>query len=121
MDDFNSDMAKKKNKGAAALPFKDVLSQVMRDRNLTLKQVAALSDVSVSVVQNWIEGKTPYDLLAVDRLAQKLGIPFKKLLLGVAESVDAPNSLMELYDESDLFEGLCKVQIKKLTPKKDKT
>ena len=119
MDENISDMKKRSNRGTSSLVFKDNLAQIMKDRSLSLKQISALSEVSISVVQNWLEGKNPHDLIAVNRLAEKLGVQFKKFLLGIPEKIDAPTALSDLYEESELFEGLCKIQIKKLNPKKD--
>jgi len=104
----------RKRKATGQLPFGDNLKSIMKERNLTLKEIGELAGVGISVVQSWIEKSAPHDLIAVSRLAEKLGVPFKKLLLGVSETVDAATSIGELYDENDLFEGLCKVSIKRL-------
>lgn len=108
----------KKRKGTGSLPFGGILTKIMEERHLTLKEVAALSGVSVSVVENWLSGSNPHDLKAIDRLSQKLGVPFKKLLLGVAETVDAPTALTDLFDEQDFFDGLARIKIQRLMPKK---
>lgn len=117
MDEINN-MPKKSS--GNPLPFKNILSSLMKERRLTVKEVAALANVAPSVVQNWIEGKTPYDLYAVDRLSQKLGVPFKKLLLGVSETIDAPTAISDLFDATDFFDGLARIKIERLTPKKQK-
>ena len=90
----------------------------MKERKLTVKEIAALAGVNSSVIQNWLSGQNPHDLIAIDRLSQKLGVSFKKLLLGISEAVDTNTAISELYDESDLFEGLCRVKVIKLNPKK---
>lgn len=116
MDDY-TDMAKTKRKGTGNLPFPTILSKIIQERRLTLKEVAALAGVSISVIENWLSGSVPHDLAAVDRLAGKLGIPFKKLLLGLNETVDAPSSIGQLFTEQELFEGLVKLKITRLNPK----
>ena len=107
----------KKNKGTDELPFGKILRSIMQERKLTLKQMAELSGVGTSVVQNWLEGKNPHDLKAVSRLAQSLGISFKGLLMGEAETINKPTTLAEIFNEQDLFEGVCKISIKRLLPR----
>lgn len=113
------DMPKKK-KGTGSLPFKNILREVMKARHLTLKEVADLAGVSISVVDSWLSGSVPHDLMAISNLASKLGIPFKKLLLGQSETVDAPTAVSDLFDEQDFFDGLARIKIQRLMPKKPK-
>lgn len=114
--DENKNMPRK-NTGTGKLPFKNILSDLMKERRLTVKQVASLANVAPSVVQNWLEGKTPHDLTSVDMLSQKLGIPFRKLLLGLHEAIDAQTTVDQMFDESEFFEGLVRLKITKLKPK----
>lgn len=119
MDDLIKAMAKQiKRKGTDSLPFKDILASIMTERRLTVKQVAALASVNASVVQNWLSGQNPHNLQAVNQLAEKLGIPFKKLLLGQDEKLDSNTQLSQLYDEQDFFDGLARIKIQRLIPKK---
>lgn len=107
----------KKRKATGSLMLSSNLSKIMKERRLTLKEVSHLAGVSISVVESWLSGANPHDLHSIDRLSQKLGIPFKRLLLGVDETVDVPTSLNQLFDESELFEGLVKLKVTKLKPK----
>jgi transcriptional regulator with XRE-family HTH domain len=95
-----NEMMAKKNNGTETLPF-------------------GRAGVSTSVVQNWLEGKAPHDLKAVARLAQALGIGFKALLVGEPENIGSGSALSDLFQEQDLFDGLCKLSIKRLVPRKD--
>ena len=108
----------KKNAGTDSLPFAGILASVMKERNLSLQQLAALAAVSKSVVQSWLSGANPHDLAAVNRLAKGLGIGFKTLLLGEAEEVVGPQSVAEMFEKVPLFEGMCEISIKKLVPRK---
>jgi transcriptional regulator with XRE-family HTH domain len=109
-----------KNRGTNALPFGSILRSMMKERALTLKQVAELAGVRTSVVQNWLSQANPHDLQAVAKLSRGLGVSFKSLLLGEQEEITQVVSASELFEESDLFEGICKVSIKKLTPRRSK-
>lgn len=113
-------MKKKHNrKGTDSLPFRKILAALMAERRLSIQQVSDLAGVSRSVVADWVKGANPHDLLAVERLADALGISFKSLLLGTEEAKDARGlkSISEIYDEVEFFEGLCRVTIKKLVPR----
>jgi len=107
----------KKRKGTDALPFKDILAAMMSERNLSIQQVAQLAGISKSVAQGWLSGATPHDLAAVSRLAKALGTSFKSLLLGESEEETGATSVAELFSEVELFEGLCRVSIRKLVPR----
>ncbi|NUM87856.1 MAG: helix-turn-helix transcriptional regulator [Bdellovibrionales bacterium] len=108
----------KKKKGTNELPFGKILRSIMSERGLTVRAVAEMAGVSSSVVQGWISKSVPHDLAAVSRLAQALGISFKGLLLGQQETVTHATTLEELFEEQDFFEGVCKINIKRLLPRK---
>jgi transcriptional regulator with XRE-family HTH domain len=108
---------KKSNKGTDTLPFSSILRSIMNERQLSAKQLAEMSGVKATVVQNWLEGKNPHDLKAVDKLAKSLGVSFRSLLLGEAESVKGPQSIGEMFDEQEFFDGLAKISIKRLVPR----
>lgn len=107
-----------KRKGTDNLPFKDILKRIKTERNLSVRALAATAEVGESVVQSWINGAVPHDLKAVARLAKGLGLSFRELLLGEVEPHTRSMGVGDLFQESDLFEGVCKISIKKLTPKK---
>lgn len=107
----------KKRRGTDSIPFRSILQALMDERGLTMAQVGQLAGVSKTVVQSWLSGASPHDLPAVARLAKALGISFKGLLLGATEE-DATTTVAEMFDEVEFYEGLCKVSIKKLTPRR---
>lgn len=108
----------KKRKGTDTLPFKDILKRIKNERNLSVRALAAMAEVGESVAQSWLNGAVPHDLQAVARLAKGLGLSFRELLLGEDETNVRAVNVTDLFEESDLFEGICKVSIKKLTPRK---
>lgn len=89
----------------------------MEERRLDVQQIAKLANVSRSVVNDWLKGSNPHDLLAVADLAKALGVPFKSLLLGLTDEQAGLQSVHELYDEVEFFGGLCRVSITKLVPR----
>jgi len=109
-----------KRQGTECLPFAKILKRVMSERGLTVRAVGEMAGVSSSVCQSWLNASNPHDLQAVGRLAKALNMEFKELLLGEAE-LRAPGGVdvEGLFEEKDLFDGLCKVSIKRLVPRKD--
>lgn len=110
----------KKRKGTETIPFKNILGALMKERSLTIRQVAGLAGVNPSVVQNWLEGKNPHDLQAVSKLSLSLGVSFKSLLLGEPDEGSKQFSLSEQYEEQEFFDGLASITIKRLIPRKSK-
>lgn len=110
---------KKKNVGTDKLPFAKILKGIMNERGLTLRQVAEMAGgVRTSVVHGWISGANPHDLHAISKLARALGISFKALLIGEVEDSFQISSPSELFDETELFNGICRVSISRLNFRK---
>ena len=112
-------MMPKKSKEKDGLPFAKILKQIMDERSLTVRAVAEMAKTSPTNIQNWLTGVAPTDLAAVERLATALGVGFKSLLLGKPETTAHQPSLSDLFEENEFFEGICKVSIKRLIPKKE--
>jgi transcriptional regulator with XRE-family HTH domain len=94
----------------------------MEERGLSIGTIAKLAGVSRSVVQSWTANANPHNLQAVAKLAKALNIEFKELLLGESEARSLKEvSLGELFDEHELFDGICRVKLQRLTPKKVKS
>lgn len=93
----------------------------MEERGLSIGMIAEMAGVSRSVVQSWTSKANPHDLQAVAKLAKALGMGFKELLLGELEEPTAENfNTKEIFDEQEFFEGICRIKIERLIPKKGK-
>ena len=90
---------------------------VMDERSLSLKAVAEICAVNSSVVSGWLSGKSPNNLLAVQRLSKALGLSFEWLLTESDNHPGARNlSLQDLFEEHDVgMSGIFKIEAKKLT------
>lgn len=115
MTKFGESMAAKKRKGTNKLTFGVRLRKIMDDRNLTVRAIAEMAGVTSSVIQSWISKAAPHDLEAVAKLAKALNVGFKEILLGEPETGESPELM---FDEQDWFEGICKVKIQRLVPRK---
>lgn len=93
----------------------------MEERGLSIGSIAEMAGVSRSVVQSWTSKANPHDLQAVAKLAKALGIGFKELVLGELEERDIEGvSVTDIFDEQDFFEGVCRIKVQRLVPKKGK-
>lgn len=102
------------------IPFGKILKRTMTERGLTVRAVAEMAGVGHSVVQNWLTASSPQDLQAVARLARTLNMSFKGLLLGETEAAQSQITAAEFFEEQDLFDGICRVKIQRLLPRKTK-
>lgn len=115
------DMPPKKRQGTNKLPFANILKKIMDERELSVRAIAEMSGVSPSVVQSWTSNANPHDLQAVARLAKALNLSFKELLLGESDQKTAEAlTVGDMFEEKEFFEGICKVSIQRLVPKKGK-
>ncbi|MEN9808803.1 MAG: hypothetical protein RLZZ488_370 [Pseudomonadota bacterium] len=103
------------------LPFGKILSKLMKERQLTIQTIADLAGVNKSVVHGWMTGTTPHDLRAIGKLSRALGVGFRELLLGEAETPVTLSNLEILFDKQDVFEGLCEIRIRKIVAKPEAT
>lgn len=102
------------------MPFGKILSTIMKERDLTLKQISQMAGVSLSVASDWTAGNSPRDLRAVYKLSQALGIEFSRLLLGESDTAKEVTSLAELFEENEIFDGLVRINIKRVSLRNNK-
>lgn len=109
-----------KRQGTDGLPFAKNLKRLMDERNLSVRAIAAMAEVKgPSIVMSWLSNANPHDLQAVAKLAKALNVGFKELLLGETETPQITNiSTSDLFDEQELFDGICRIKIQRLAPKK---
>lgn len=114
-------MVKSEKRERVPLPFREILQGIMRERRLSIAQIAAMSGVPRSVVQNWLGGSFPRNLYAIRKLSSALGIHFEVLLFGTsAELEDGKNrkpTVSQYFELTPIFEGYCKIQIQKMIPR----
>lgn len=109
-------MAKKKE---SAHDFGKLLTRLMDEQGVTVQKAASMAGVAKSTVQHWRSGVLPTNFEAVRRLAHALGTSLSMLLTGHDDTrpAGAP-SMSEVFDASDLFEGLLEVKVRRLVPKR---
>lgn len=98
--------------------FAKNLTNIMKERGITVRSAAKLAGVGPSTIDNWRSGAAPENFLAVKKLAKELGISFSALLTGEAEHETKP-SITEIFDDRGLwFDGYAHVTIRRLEEKK---
>lgn len=114
MSDKGSGVQRRKNKNEWGQRLKAILNE----RKISLRKAAGIAGVSPSVMDSWTSGATPSDMLAVKKLADALGVSFSWLLTGQPDSATTFLSLQEHFDEEPFFNGLARIKIEKLVPRK---
>lgn len=95
----------------------------MTERGLTIRRAAEIADISDSTIDDWRNGATPADYLAVKRLAAHLGVSLSFILTGEDETQAKPyaTSITEVFEDGgSLFDGYAKITIQRLIPRTKK-
>jgi len=101
-------MIEKPRRQISTLQFASQLRKLMKKHRLSVRETAQIAGVSGSVIQSWLSDAVPHDLEAVARLASKLKIGFKELILGTKEEIaEIPIDLLA----QEQFEGICTLHI----------
>jgi len=112
----------KKQQRVKTTPFSKILKALMKERGLTMREVAKMAGISPSTVNDWQSGSTPENYLAVKKLAKELGVSFSFLLTGEEETTSKNHlpSITEVFDDGGaLFDGYAKITIQRLVPRKN--
>lgn len=116
----NNKRAAAKRRPRETPPFSKLLVGLMREKNMTVREAAAVAGVGPSTIVSWRSGALPEDFRAVRALARKLGVSFSYLLTGEDDTrPDGAPSVNEVFqDAGTLFDGYAKIQIQRLIPRK---
>lgn len=94
------------------------LGASLTEKKTGLRQAAKIAGVSGSVLHSWVHGRNPTDLLAVKRLCDKLNLDFTWILTGEFSKGREEPTLAEIYEETPYFDGLARIRIDRLIPRK---
>lgn len=94
------------------------LKSILAEHKLSQRRAASLAQVSASVMDSWVHGAVPSDLQAVKRLCDTLGVDFTWLLTGEHSRTQNIPTLSEIFEEVGYFDGLCRIRIDRLVPRK---
>lgn len=122
MPSENNIMATKKRRRDTPAIFSKILTSLMEEHKIGVREAARAAGVGPSTIVSWRSGAQPEDYTAVKKLAERLGTSLTFLLTGEDESrKHFPSSFSEIFvDEGVLFDGYAKVTITKLILRKEK-
>jgi transcriptional regulator with XRE-family HTH domain len=114
----------KKRDGSARVgsTFSENLSQVLKERGISVRAAGELAGVSSSTISGWANGTaSPLDMPSVQRLAKALSVNFEWLLCGTAET-STPVKIEDAFDISKepTLSGFFEIQIRRIKPKAEK-
>lgn len=113
-------MKKKPARTKKSSAFAKNLKAVLEERSVSQRSAGELAGVSVSVVNDWLSGSLPHDLVAVQKLCKGLKVDFEWLLTGEQNRVaakDVPLSeIFNITEEPD-FSGIFEITARRLRKK----
>lgn len=99
-----------------AVKLSQVLTRILKEQNLTLKELAIMTKLKPSTLSGWKNGVSPRSLEEVRLCARALGISMEKLLFDeVSDQVDLEDLMRE-----HVFDGYLKIKIERVIPNKIK-
>jgi len=104
-------------------PFGRLLTSLMKESKMTVKEASKVAGVSQSTISDWRAGATLEDYFSVQKLANELGVSLSFILTGKDDVVENETpSISEVFEEGDyLFNGYAEIVIKRLIPRKNNT
>jgi transcriptional regulator with XRE-family HTH domain len=93
-----------------------VLSSIIEQRRLTLRELSKATGVSVSTLSEWQSGRTPKNPAQVAKVAKFLSITLYELLFG---EKDSEEPLLKIL-KGDLFSGTFEINLRRVILPKDK-
>ena len=89
-----------------------ILSQIVKERRLTLKEISTGSGVPATTLAEWQANRTPKNPTQVRAVAKYLGVSLHYLLFG---EEDAEEPIQKILKE-DFFSGVFEINIKRIRP-----
>jgi transcriptional regulator with XRE-family HTH domain len=90
-----------------------ILSGIIKERRLTLKEIAMETGVPATTLAEWQANRTPKNPAQVRAVAKYLGISLHYLLFGEEDSQE----LFQKILKEDLFSGTFEINIKRVRVK----
>lgn len=95
------------------LKLSSVLTRLLRERGMTLKELAQAINAKPSTLSGWKNGVTPRDMFEVRSCARFFGVSIEKLLFDETSEIAVLESLLT----EEIFEGFLKVKIERVIKK----
>jgi transcriptional regulator with XRE-family HTH domain len=90
-----------------------VLQQLLKEKNMSLRQLSKLSGVPASNLTEWTANRSPKNPVQVRKVAEALGVTLHFLLFGES---DAQEPIQKILKE-DFFQGTFEITVKRVKVK----
>lgn len=90
-----------------------VLSAIIKERRLTLKEIATGSGVPLSTISEWTNNRSPKNPIQVQKVAAFLGVSIHFLLFGQEDREEPITKLLK----EEVFSGTFEITIKRVKTK----
>ena len=93
-----------------------VLSRIMKERKLSIKELSSMSGVPSSTLHEWVNGRAPRDPIKAKKLSDALDISLNQLLFDEPDK----NETIQIQSilKEDVFSGVFEINIKRIKDKK---
>lgn len=96
--------------------FGNRLASKMKEQRMSVRDASSKCGVAVSTIQNWRNGASPKEFVALQNLAECLGTTLSYLLTGKDERSNA--TVGDVFENGEMvFDGLAKITIQRLVSK----
>ena len=93
-----------------------VLTRIMKERKLSIKELSNLSGVASSTIHEWLNGRSPRDPVKAKKLADALEMSLNQLLFDEPDKNETIQ-IQQIFKE-DVFSGVFEINIKRIKEKK---
>lgn len=87
-----------------------VLQQLLKERNMSMRELAKASGVPASNLTEWSANRSPKNPIQVKKVAEALGVTMHFLLFGEDDNQEPIQKILK----ENLFEGTFEISIKRV-------
>lgn len=101
------------NDYAVAIKIGTNLTNLMKEKNLSLRELSKQAGVPYTTLQEWTANRTPKNPVQIQKVAQVLGVTMHYLLFGCEDNLEPLTKLLK----EDVFSGTFEISIKRVRMK----
>lgn len=98
------------NNSPVTVKINHTLAKLLKEQNLSLRELSKRSGVPNSTLQEWSSNRSPKNPIQVQKVAQELGVSMHYLIFG---EEDKSEPLTKLLKE-DVFSGTFEINIRRV-------
>ena len=94
------------------LKLGQILSRILKERKITLRQISAATGVPTSTLGEWTNNRQPRNLINIKKVALFLGVSLNFLLFGEFDEFEKQTQRSELHH--NLLSGTYEITLRKI-------